>query len=88
MTFTEIADRINDYLHRFETDPVINAPRDGKPGGLVPYWHAHARYTRGPKMYVQYISYQGDSKLSKDEAIAYLAWLDAGNVGRHFEALR
>ena len=35
-----------------------------------------------------YVSYQGEASLKKAEAEAYLAWLDAGNVGRHYEQQR
>jgi hypothetical protein len=32
-----------------------------------------------------YINFQYHSKLSKRDALGYLAWLDAGGVGRHWE---
>jgi len=42
----------------------------------------------GRFVYVRYISFQGSSHLSRDQAEAYLAYLDSGKTGRHFEALR
>jgi len=86
-TLAELAECINRHLKRFEADPVINAP-DPRRGDTRPFFYAWASYRVGSKMSVQYISYQGASKLSKAEATEYLAWLDAGNVGRHYEALR
>ena len=34
------------------------------------------------------VNYQGGNHLSIEDAAKYLAWLDSGNIGRHFEALR
>jgi hypothetical protein len=31
-----------------------------------------------------YISHQGECFLKRAEAEKYLAWLDAGNVGKHY----
>ena len=78
----EIARRISVHLRRFELDPKINAKDPNY--GTRPYYHTHA-WHGGPWVMVQYVSYQGSSSLTKDGALAYLAWLDAGNVGRHYE---
>lgn len=78
----EVAARIAAHLKRFETDPLINVWKNGRVGGTRPYFWATAR-AAGSRVAVQYISYQGWSTLTKVEALAYLAWLDAGNVGRH-----
>jgi hypothetical protein len=75
----EIADKIRAHLKRFEADPAINEKRRG----LSSYWTAGAGAS-GRYVYVQYIAYQGSTALSKADALAYLAWLDAGNVGRHY----
>lgn len=83
---TEIAERINAHLKRFEADPDINH-RDGRPGGLQPYYKANARRT-GRFVRVTYVSFQGHPTLTRDEALAYLAWLDAGHVGRHWKQQR
>jgi len=81
-TLQEIADRIREHLQRFENDPAINTPvTEG--GSTRRYYNAYA-YPSGRYVTVRYVSYQGDNHLTKDQAIAYLAWLDAGNVGKHF----
>jgi hypothetical protein len=36
------------------------------------------------RVFVRYVNYQDGSHLSVAEAEEYLAWLDAGGVGRHF----
>ena len=86
MKLKDIASRIRAHLRRFEADPKINTTRP-EPYGGVPYFGAGA-YSAGRFVYVKYINYQGSSYLTKDEATRYLAWLDAGNIGRHYEAFR
>jgi len=76
VTLTEIAARISDYLKRFERDLKINV----KINGLRRYYRATA-YRGGAYVRVRYISYQGAQSLTRAEATAYLAWLDAGNAG-------
>jgi hypothetical protein len=49
---------------------------------LTPFFHAFARADR-KRVTVGYISFQGTSIITADEAIRYLAWLDAGGVGSH-----
>ena len=83
LTLTELASRIAAHLKRFERDPEINEQR----GHGRPYYHAGA-YRGGSRVMVSYVTYQGRSSLKRDEAERYLAWLDAGNVGRHYEAFR
>ncbi len=84
LKLTEIADRITAHLKRFERDPVINKLNkwDAKP-----YYNAHA-WRGGAYVRIRYVSYRGTTSLRRAEAIAYLEWLDAGNVGRHFEFQR
>lgn len=84
MKLAEIASRINAHLKRFEKDPVINATDER---GLRDYHWATA-YSSGRTVCVRYISYQGRTCLTKTQAGIYLEWLDAGNVGRHWEALK
>jgi hypothetical protein len=79
----EIASRISAHLKRFEGDPKTNIDRSGR--GLFDYYGAHATRA-GSYVSVTYISYQGSRTLRKDEALAYLAWLDAGGVGTHYTA--
>lgn len=83
----DIAARIDAHLKRFERDPVINKNTKPDGSGLSDYYQAHA-YVGGRWVRVRYISFQGTSSLSRDQAERYLAKLDAGFVGRHFEALR
>jgi hypothetical protein len=84
MKLDEIASRINAHLKRFEADPKINVARGGN---LRPYYYAGA-HRRGRFVGVRYVSFQGVRSISKADAERYLAWLDAGNEGRHHEALR
>lgn len=86
-TLRELGDRISEHLKRFEADKGpggANAPR----AQGARFWNAGAWFAGGPKLRVVYVSYQGRSLLTRDEAERYLAKLDAGFVGRHFEALR
>ena len=82
----ELARRIDDHLKRLEADPEIN--KRHQKHGLVPYYCACAYYSGGAKIGVTYVSFQGASMLTRGEATKYLAWLDAGNVGKHWTALR
>lgn len=84
-TLTEIAKRINGHLTRFEADPKINVRNATYQ--TQPYYHAGA-YRAGAYVQVWYVSYQGKTNLKRDEAVRYLAWLDAGNVGSHYTAFR
>lgn len=83
-TLTEIAERIAKHLRRFEANDEINQYEDGnlRLRGLRPYYMAGA-HRAGSYVGVRYIAYQGSRNLTKDVAIGYLAWLDAGNVGKH-----
>jgi hypothetical protein len=82
MKLKEIAERITAHLKRFEADETINAPRE-QLRGTRPYYRPYA-VASGRLVYITYISYQRQSHLTKDEAIAYLEALDAGFVGRQF----
>lgn len=92
MTTIEIATCIRVRLRYFENDPQINPPRyftDGPYKGEScgkAYYKAGA-WASGRFVYVSYVNYQGYAHLTKAEAVRYLEWLDAGNVGRHYEAL-
>jgi hypothetical protein len=80
----KLAARIHAHLERFESDPAINTTTTG----TLRCFYMAGCSTSGRFIYVRYISYQGSTALSKAEAETYVAWLDAGNVGRHFEAFR
>ena len=81
---SDIATDIRVHLERFESDPSINK-RD--PHKLSRFYNVNA-YVGGRFVYVRYVSFQGQSHLTRAEAEKYLAWLDAGNVGKHQEAQR
>ena len=81
MKLKEIGNRINAYLKRFEANKEINAT-DPK-YGTRPYHYPHA-VANGRYVAVQYVTYHGVIHLTKNEAVEYLAWLDAGNVGEHW----
>lgn len=85
-TTKEIADAIHLHLRRFERDPKIN-PIDPK-YKTRPYYMAGAGATGNGRVWVRYVAYQLTSYLTRADAARYLAWLDAGNVGRHCDALR
>jgi hypothetical protein len=91
MKTTEIAASISKYIDRFGSDPKIARKTwtdgNGVDRELSLYWHGHA-WRGGSRVMVRYVSYQSASSLTKEEAEQYLAWLDAGNVGRHYEALK
>jgi len=78
---SEIAERIAAHLARMEAaDP-------GRGSAAGRYWNASA-WTAGSRVGVRYVSYQFAWKLTKADALVYLKWLDAGNVGKHFDAAR
>lgn len=76
-----LASRITQHLRRFEADHEINEP-DPK-YRTVPYYYAGA-YRVGRYIRVVYISYQSKNTLTFDTAEKYADWLDAGNVGKHW----
>lgn len=77
----DVAGRITAHLKRAEAAQ----PKDGKalPGRL---FNAFSRVA-GSRVGVRYVSYQGETFLRKDDALHYLRWLDAGNVGKHYTAV-
>lgn len=99
-TKTEIAaaisQKIDVHLKRIENDPTLNPSRrlDKDQKTWVPDERGtRAFYGAGSsgdryRVWVIYVTYQGGSYMAIEDAEKYLAWLDAGNVGRHFEALR
>ena len=84
MTLQEIARRINAHLKRFEADAAINIVT---PGSIRRFYNVGAGRS-GNRVWVTYVSFQGGAGLKKADAMRYLAWLDAGNVGCHYEGLR
>ncbi len=84
ITLTEIGNRISKHFKRFEADEEINKIHEGR--SIPPYHHAHA-WQSGSGVRVRYVSFQGDTLLTREQAEQYLAWLDFGNVGKHTRLL-
>jgi len=83
----ELEKRITAHLKRFEKDPKINPPRPHA-SGTHRYYEPNA-YVVGSKIGIRYICYQGFGfPLGRAEALEYLRWLDAGNVGDHYDHRR
>ncbi len=80
-TCKELAGKIHVHLLRMEADASINKSGTGRARYFRPSAHGTTR------VMVSYVSYQGHSTLTKAEAEKYLAWLDAGNNGKHHEGL-
>lgn len=87
MKLAEIAEQIAAHLKRFEADPKIARSQNTEGPRLNFYCETSVR-SSGPRVFVTYVSYHGAFSLTKAEAEAYLAWLDAGNVGRHWDQQR
>ncbi len=79
----ELGQRINAHLLRLEADKKWNVRKDGKGSRL---WNCGA-CASGKWIYITYVSYQGTRHVSRDDAEKYLAWLDAGHGGSHWQAL-
>lgn len=75
----DVASKINAYLKKFEADKRINKVHPTYK--TQPYFMAGA-YASGRKVSITYVSYQGSGQYDLDEAMPYLAWLEAGNEGR------
>ena len=82
MKLQEIADRIYAHLKRFEADRKIN--KTDTKYKTSPYYCVNA-FRSGSRICVSYVTYQGGTMMKKAEALEYLAWLDAGNVGTHYD---
>lgn len=81
---SDIATRIDAHLRVMEADPVLNAVREMSRLHLRPYYQAGA-IACGGRVRVTYVNFQGGMSIPLGDAEAYLAWLDAGNRGTHFE---
>jgi hypothetical protein len=77
VTLSDLAARIDAHLNRFADD---ERARTGASRLFLT-----ESYVAGLHVAVVYDSRQGCKFLSGRAAERYLAWLDAGNVGRHFE---
>jgi hypothetical protein len=89
ITNEELAARIYAHLVAAEADADWNSYESSSGMNLSHLFGARAWSTkRGKYVYVTYVAYQGNNRLSRGDALAYLEWLDAGNRGRHFECQR
>ena len=79
MKLSEIAARIDAHLRRWERDPAINTLKHG----MHRLFRAHA-YASGSRVFVLYATWIGPTSFTKAKALAYLAWIEAGNVGEHY----
>lgn len=79
MKLGQLAGEIATYLQKFEHDPTVNTRNKY---GTMPYYNTHA-WVAGRYVQLRYISYQHTYSLEKRDAIKYLEWLRAGNIGRH-----
>lgn len=86
LKLAEIAKRISHHLDRFESDDLINT-RVGRGNQVTKTFYNAGAFDSGRCVRVVYVSYQGSTALSKQDALTYLQWLDAGNVGKHWKAL-
>lgn len=86
LTIAQIAARIDAHFKRIEADPKLNPWNDGKANGTKPFYIARS-HASGARIGVVYVSYQGTSYMKKVDALKYLEWLDAGNVGKHWKIL-
>jgi hypothetical protein len=78
----EIATGIHKHLRRLEADRKTN-PIDPKYQTSRFYGAGASAVASGVS--VLYIAYQGSSVLDMEVAAGYLAWLDEGNVGYHYD---
>lgn len=72
----EIASRITEHLKKFAEKPQIYP--------ISKLYNPIAFYRGGPRIMINYVSYQVSFSLTKAQAIQYLVWLDAGHVGKHY----
>lgn len=89
-TAAEIAERINVHLKTAEADREWNE-YDHRGMILSKLYHAHASAGKSKTakyVHVVYVSYQGRTRLSKADAESFLAWLDEGNRGTHYQQQR
>jgi len=77
----KIAARIQAHLKRMERDPSANKTSVYETSNF--YGSSACGTRKGVK--IKYVAYQNDWNLPAADAVKYLAWLDAGNNGKHFQ---
>lgn len=92
MKLAAIATRIKAHLSRMEADRARNlnlVPATKRhPEQRLSHFYGPNCWSAGSRLRIMYIAYQGAGTMTRAEGLAYLAWLDAGNYGKHHEALR
>jgi hypothetical protein len=87
-TLKDIAACISAHLKRIEADPKLNKFKHSTPeqasGHFTPFWLARC-WGSGRGVGILYVGYQSPTTLTRRQAERYLAWLDAGNVGKHWQ---
>lgn len=77
----ETAERIYAHLKEMEADVNFNPhPARG--------YYKPSAHVSGGRVAITYITYQDATHLTTQEAEVYLDWLDAGNRGRHYNAIK
>jgi hypothetical protein len=79
----ELADRIDAHLLRLEGDPGFNLVHAST--GTSRFYGARCWYFGGSYVAVRYVVYQGITNIRRADAESYLAGLDAGFQGNHFD---
>jgi hypothetical protein len=82
MTLTEIAKNTARHLSRMGEDKAL--PDNGH---LPTLYNAYA-WCAGNRVKIRYKSFWTPCSLTREGAEAYLAWLDAGNSGTHYDCMR
>lgn len=88
LSMTEIAERINAHLRRLEVAEWKRRTAEGTVNELGASFYYAGASRQGNRVSVRYITYQGSDNLTREEALHYLAGLNAGFEGRHFEWFR
>lgn len=81
LSLDEIAERLYVHLRRMSLDPKINI-RD--PRYRTCTFYQPNAHRSGARIAVRNITYQCETLLSREDALAYLRWLDAGNNGTNY----
>lgn len=77
-TPTELAQRIDAHLDRI-------AAQEKASGTEIAGMYYPSATPAGRYVMITYVAYQDEQSMTREEAGAYLDWLDAGNVGTHYD---
>jgi len=82
LKLAEIAARIDVHLNRLEADKKWNRRTKGFVTSKL--WGSCA-FAAGNRVFITYVSYSVTASLKRADAIKYLAALDSGYKGKHWE---